>query len=120
MRNRTTTATATTGKNCFAGNLTHTHTPGHPRPFGSGIGLSMPVAEMEVYGEETPDPEWKGGALLDSAAVLWESIFSLRFGRNSFMTSLTPSSWSGGTVSLESWRFSRLAERTVEWDLESK
>jgi len=95
----------------------HTGVPGHPRPFGSGIGLSAPVGGE---GDEPPELGRKG-ALLESAAGLWESIISfVRFGRKSFMTcsvSLAPSAW---LRSRESWRFWRLAARRVEWDLGSK
>ena len=91
--------------------------PGHPRPFGSGIGLSTPVAG----GEESPE-----FALVDCPTGLRESIiFSIRFGGwNSFMTSLSlaPRSWAGTIFGArpDSCRFSRLAERRVECDLESK
>ena len=99
--------------------------PGHPRPFGSGIGLSTPSAEMAVSGVNTPEVERKGGLLLLDSVGLWKSLFSflLRFGRNSFMASslVAPPSWSEiFWGSLESWRLWRLAERRVEWDLESK
>ena len=50
------------------------HTPGHPRPFGSGMGLSEPVAEIGASGEGGPDCKRTGG-LVDSAAGFWESIF---------------------------------------------
>ena len=95
-------------KNCLSGNR-KTHTPGHPRPFGSGSGLSAPVEEMVVYGEETP--ELKRGPA-ESPAMLWETVLSLRFGRNSVMTSvsLAPCAWRGGS---ETWRLWRLAERRV-------